>query len=220
MKSRLQQPKLPDKPTGMPEIRLCFPVPVYVATRELIVENEKEKKEIEDIIKEGMRGNEGTNSQTVNSHIFDTKLHNLKVFCEQHIKNYAKEIIDPEGNFDLYITQSWINLNKPGQSHTKHFHDNSIISGIYYIATVEDDKVQFHDPNAKLNCSVSGLSVFYSSAAAISVNTHDLLIFPSWLEHSVEPNSKATTDRISLSFNTFAKGTFGNPITLNELILS
>ena len=229
MKPLFQQPKLPDKPAGMPELRMCFPVPVYATTRELIVENEneKEKKEIEDIIKEGMRGNAGTNSQTVNSHIFDTKLHNLKVFCEQHIKNYVKEIINPKEDFDFYITQSWINLNKPGQNHIIHWHPNSLISGIYYIATVEDDQVRFHDPNKKLKSFFcieledGGKSNPVSQPAlAMGVNTRDLLLFPSWLEHDVPSNPKATTNRISLAFNTFAKGTFGQEERLNELILS
>ena len=36
--------------------------------------------------------------------------------------------------------------------------------------------------------------------------------------HSVEPNNKATTDRISLAFNTFVKGTLGSRENLTELI--
>jgi len=222
MKQELQQPI---KPEGMPEIRCMFPVPVYATNRDLVVEkeNEKEKKEIEDIIKEGMRENI-LNLQTVNSRIFDTKLHNLKEFCEQHIKIFVKEIINPKEDLDFYITQSWINLSKPGHSHPKHFHNNSILSGIYYIATVEDDGVCFYDPNVKLkhflNFESKEVIPINMSESLMSINTRDLLIFPSWLEHSVEPNPKATTNRISLSFNTFTKGTFGNHLNLNELILS
>ena len=42
---------------------------------------------------------------------------------------------------------------------------------------------------------------------------------PSWLSHEVELNEKATTDRISISFNIFIKGTLGDQKQLNELIL-
>ena len=46
-----------------------------------------------------------------------------------------------------------------------------------------------------------------------------LVLFPSWLEHSVEPNEKATKDRISISFNIFVKGTLGEEEYKNQLIL-
>jgi len=221
------------KPKGMPEVRCLFPVPVYFTSRDLdlVVENEKEKKEIVDIIKEGMTENY-QNLQSDNSHIFDTKLHNLKKFIEGHIKTYVKNILNPVEELDFYITQSWINLNKPGHGHFKHSHANSILSGIYYIATVENDGVSFHDPNAKIKHHLAFESkedergeyvqkgISQSAAADMRVNTGDLLIFPSWLEHGVERNPKATTNRISLAFNTFVNGTFGCEQQLNELILS
>ena len=37
--------------------------------------------------------------------------------------------------------------------------------------------------------------------------------------HKVEVNEKATTDRISISFNTFVRGTLGNSNNLTELVL-
>ena len=49
--------------------------------------------------------------------------------------------------------------------------------------------------------------------------TNELIMFPSWLNHRVLVNEKATTDRISISFNTFVKGTLGVKTNLNELIL-
>ena len=51
------------------------------------------------------------------------------------------------------------------------------------------------------------------------VENNVLMLFPSWLNHKVESNKKATTDRISLSFNTFVKGTIGDKNNLTELIL-
>ena len=50
------------------------------------------------------------------------------------------------------------------------------------------------------------------------VNNNELILFPSWLQHKVEPNEKATTDRISISFNTFVKGPLGQ-FGFNELVL-
>ena len=53
----------------------------------------------------------------------------------------------------------------------------------------------------------------------LNVENNTLTLFPSWLEHSVEPNKNATTDRISLAFNVFAKGIFGKKEFSNELFL-
>ena len=51
------------------------------------------------------------------------------------------------------------------------------------------------------------------------INTNELILFPSWLAHEVAPNKKATTDRISISFNTFVKGILGSKTSSTELIL-
>ena len=46
-----------------------------------------------------------------------------------------------------------------------------------------------------------------------------LMLFPSWLEHGVQPNKQQTKDVISISFNTFVKGNLGQRKNLNQLIL-
>ena len=204
-----------------PTIDLAFSTPVYYARRKSDLDA-SEKKDIEDIIEEGMRWNEG-NTQSQNSSIFDTRLYNLKEFCEQHIKIYVKEIINPLEELDFYITQSWLNVNKPGESHHRHWHSNSIISGVFYLATEEDDKALFFDPNQNVKRTICIPSKEENPFNAIvlesMVKARDLLLFPSWLEHAVPENKKATKDRISLSFNVFAKGTLGTEKNLNELIL-
>ena len=49
--------------------------------------------------------------------------------------------------------------------------------------------------------------------------SNELLLFPSWMTHKVDVNEKATTDRISISFNTFVRGNMGNERAKTELIL-
>ena len=198
-----------------------FPCPVYIVKRDSEL-SPKEDTDIEDIIKEGMYKNTG-NSSTANSYIFNEKLKQLKQFCEEQIKIYVKEVITPEEDLDFYITQSWLNITKPGGFHHDHSHPNSIISGVFYISTEEDDKITFQDPNTKIkhliNFKLKEHTVFNSPEWFFSVNTNELVLFPSWLDHHVESNEKATKDRISLSFNTYVKGTLGEQIHLNELIL-
>ena len=59
-----------------------------------------------------------------------------------------------------------------------------------------------------------------SNTRLFTVDNNTLMLFPSWLEHNVEPNEKATRNRISISFNTFVRrGVLGKQNDLNQLIL-
>ena len=184
--------------------------------------NPREEKEIEKIIKNGMHRNVD-NSGSNNSYIFNENLKELKQFCEYHINVYVKETINPKDELDFYITQSWLNITKPGESHHEHWHSNSIISGVFYISTEEGDNITFIDPNIKLKQLIffkaKEFNLWNSSIWSFPSKTNELILFPSWVNHQVEVNEKATTDRISIAFNTFVKGSLGSQETYNELIL-
>lgn len=204
------------------EIYSIFPCPIYTAKRDLFLSLE-EKKDIEDVISGGMERN-FSNSISENLYIFNSKLKKIKQFCEQHIKIYAEQIIKPTEDLDFYITQSWLNVNKPGEYHRRHNHQNSIISGVFYVQTVEDDKIVFTDPNIKLKEFITfgeerEFNLWNSSQWKVPVNNTKLILFPSWLEHQVEPNQTDTTDRISLAFNCFVRGFVGNIGQVTELTL-
>jgi len=205
------------------ELNSLFSTPIYSAVRDWEdLDSKQEEAEVENIIKEGMLRSAG-NSQSINSYIFNDKLKNIKQFCEQQIKIYVEQVISPKEKLDFYITQSWLNITKPGEYHHEHSHSNSIISGVFYISTEEDDNITFHDPNDKLKKVIvfepKEYNIWNSPVWSFSVNTNDLILFPSWLDHMVDPNPKATTDRISISFNTFVRGTFGARKDSTELIL-
>jgi len=198
-----------------------FPTPVYTVKRE---SDDLDSKEIENIIHGGLQKGVG-NSSTINSYIFNTntKLKKLKEFCEEHIKIYVEQVINPKQELDFYITQSWLNVTKPGESHHGHFHANSIISGVFYISTEEDDKITFggrmwRDKELFYFESKVG-NAWNATNWDLFINNNELILFPSWLNHMVETNPKATTDRISISFNTFVKGALGEEYHLNKLII-
>ena len=198
-----------------------FPIPVSITKRDTNLSPEEEK-EIGKIIKEEMQRNFG-NSASNDTYIFDSKLKKLKQYCEQQLKIYVERVIYPVEELDFYITQSWLNETKPGESHHDHYHRNSIVSGVFYVSTVEDDKITFIDPNQKIQELIKFETKEYNSFNTIDwffpVNNIELVLFPSWLNHRVDPNPKATTDRISLSFNTFIRGSLGNRKNLTELNL-
>ena len=204
------------------KIHGIFPTPVFVVKRDTNL-SPKEEKEVRKIIeKEGMYKETG-NSQSNNSYIFNGKLKNIKQFCEEQLNIYVKEVINPKEELDFYITQSWLNITKPGEYHHQHSHQNSIISGVFYISTEEDDKITVTDPNAKLKELIKfekkEFNIWNSGSWSFPSVTNELMLFPSWLGHRVDTNEKATTDRISISFNTFVRGTLGIRNDLTELIL-
>jgi uncharacterized protein (TIGR02466 family) len=196
-----------------------FPIPVYVTKED---SNLIPEKEIKKIIQEGMQKNAG-NSSSVNTYIFNENLKELKQFCEHHIKKYVEEILSPTEELDFYITQSWLNITEPGEGHHVHFHSNSIISGVFYLATVEEDNIIFEDPNDKIRDNIKieskRFNVWNATKWIFPVRNNELILFPSWLKHGVDLNEKATTDRISISFNTFVKGTLGAWCKSTELTL-
>ena len=205
-----------------PEIQLhgLFPTPVYVGKRDTNL-TPREEKEIKEIIDEGVHNNI-SNITSNNSYIFDDKLKEIKQFCEQQLKIYIKNIISPIGELDFYITQSWLNITKPGESHHEHSHSYSIISGVFYILTEEDDSISFSDPNIKVKEVIkfdSEFNMWNSAYVTIPIKTNEILLFPSWLDHKVMPNEKATSNRISISFNTFVRGTLGKENELYKLVL-
>ena len=205
-----------------PKLQIIFPSPVYNEKRDSNL-TPREEKGIGRIVKEGMNENFG-NFTSNNRYIFkDDKLKKIKQFFEQQLKIYVEKVINPAEELDFYITQSWLNITKPGGYHHEHFHANSIISGVFYISTVEDDKIEFKDPNSKvktmLHFQPREYNIWNSATWALPVNTNELILFPSYIDHQVKVNEKATTDRISLSFNTFARGIWGRRKDATELIL-
>jgi len=199
-----------------------FPTPIYNTKRDSNLSSEEEEKEIEDIIKEGMQELGGV-SQSINKYIFNDNLKKLKQFCEQQIKIYVEQVINPKEKIDFYITLSWLNIIKPGGFHHEHRHPNSILSGVFYISTQKGDSICIIDPNVDMKELITfapkEYNIWNSGITHIPVSPGELIIFPSWLRHMVELNEIATTDRISISFNTFARGTLGTHKDLTELIL-
>ena len=201
-----------------------FPVPVYETHRNLDLDS-TEEKDLDDIIEEGLRKN-AENSRSINDYVFNTKLKNIKEFCEEHIKKYVKEIINPVEELDIYITQSWVNVTKPGEGHQNHRHENSIISGAFYLRTDVGQTITCFNPRGMMNYNYQPTihfeeknTVWNSETFSYEVSSGQLLLFPSWLLHGVHANSQQTKEVISISFNTFVRGNLGAGVNLNQLIL-
>lgn len=108
------------------------------------------------------------------------------------------------GSRVIEITACWATVNTPGRGHAAHAHPNSFLSGSYYVATrAGADTINFHDPRSQtaiIRPPVTRLVAANADQAVVAVSDGMLLLFPSWLQHSVDPNASAR-NRISVSFN-------------------
>jgi len=134
---------------------------------------------------------------------------NLRSFIETSVNKYFSEIIAPVKDASLYLTQSWVNYSKQGQWHHGHAHPNSILSGVFYVQSDSTDKIYFEkNEYEQISFPTEKYNLYNSKTWWLEASQGRLVIFPSSLRHSV---SAVETDhtRVSLSFNTFAKGIIG-----------
>jgi len=152
------------------------------------------------------------NTTSINSNILEiAALQNIKGFILTSIQEYFDKVICPDGNVIPFITMSWLNFTEKNGSHHRHVHSNSIISGVFYInAKKENDKIVFYKPGYNMiDLTSSNLHPLNAPSWWIPVNSNELVLFPSELEHSV-PTFTEDYTRISIAFNVFIKGSFGN----------
>lgn len=115
-------------------------------------------------------------------------------------------------NTRLQVTTMWSITNPPGSSNRAHIHPGALWSGVYYVQAPEGaGAIEFTDPRTM---QVMNSANFIPnkrrksevwSKVKIKPVPGKMLIFPSWLYHSVEPNladgEGNASDRVIVSFN-------------------
>ena len=123
-----------------------FPTPVGLHNlgRELT----EEEIAILNNIKENTRPNGGGNLTSINATILEIDdLLNLKSVLTKYVNDYFKQVFNPNSEMELYITQSWLNVNDNGTGHHPHSHHNSLVSCVYYVDSYNGDEIAFKNPN-------------------------------------------------------------------------
>lgn len=151
------------------------------------------------------------------------RLASLKADLEQQVRNFTGFLkMIPEVEF--YITSSWVVKHQKDDWGTKHYHANSIISGVYYFDVHPDSgdiifeneqdnlfgktlKFRYHEPD-----------FFNAVDWAITPANGTVVLFPSHLAHRIAPNYN-NNDRYCIAFNVFVKGILGRGSKLSELEL-
>jgi len=108
------------------------------------------------------------------------------------------------GEQAVEITGCWATVLARGAAHKAHSHPNNFLSGVYYVRTRPgSDAINFHDPRPQagvIRPPVVELTAENTDQVVVRVTNGTLLVFPSYLEHSVDANVNEE-ERISVSFN-------------------
>lgn len=102
------------------------------------------------------------------------------------------------------FTGGWANMGPPGAAHKLHSHANNFLSCVYYVSAEKGaNTINFHDPRLQNQVVIPVVTErTVENAETVNMNVEEgmLLLFPSWLPHSVDPNESSAL-RISVSFN-------------------
>jgi uncharacterized protein (TIGR02466 family) len=194
------------------DIAGLFSTPVYIQQDKYSL-NKSEIECIKNFKRELNVGKGAVNSITQVSNILSKpELKKFRNFIQQQIDIYFHEIIQVKKaqNYKFYITQSWGNYNKKNESHATHWHPNSMLSGVFIVQTDGTPLIFYKDSSEMfpLVLNTDNWNNHNSNTMAFETKANTLYLFPSVLRHGVG-NNISNTERISVAFNTFVKGSFG-----------
>ncbi len=104
----------------------------------------------------------------------------------------ADEFFEDPSAIRMFV---WAAVHERCSLHTPHVHQESAVSGVFYVSVPErSGHISFDDPRGLRPPFAANRLVHTPSAG-------ELLLFPPWLVHGVAPSCDAAGPRIALSFN-------------------
>lgn len=123
----------------------------------------------------------------------------------RHVAAFAEACAFDLGGRRLKLDSLWVNVLKPGGSHSAHLHPHSVVSGTLYVAVppgagalkLEDPRLPMlmAAPRRREDAPEELRPFIYAQPEPGSV-----FLWESWLRHEVVPHS-GKSERISVSFN-------------------
>ena len=158
-----------------------------------------QKKDPEGVIKSNFKGWHSKN--------FDMKDEEPQNFIEKIKTNINTAINDMGWDLqtqEVKISNMWAIINTKGSLNQKHHHSNSDLSAAYYVSAEENcGDIIFYDPRPATiykHPIAKEANILNATINSISPEQGMLILFPSYLEHSVDPNL-SEHKRIVISFN-------------------
>jgi uncharacterized protein (TIGR02466 family) len=95
----------------------------------------------------------------------------------------------------------WVNILKPGGSHSGHVHPHSIVSGTVYVRVPPGaGTLKLEDPRLPMMMAAPQRTAEAAPFHYAQPRKGAIFLWESWLRHEVVPGT-AKSDRISISFN-------------------
>jgi len=102
------------------------------------------------------------------------------------------------------IPSLWAIINEKGALNQRHHHGNSDLSAAYYVKAPKNcGEIVFYDPRPApvfRHPEANGPNILNATVNSVKPEEGLLVLFPSYLEHSVNPNL-SNNQRIVISFN-------------------
>ena len=129
---------------------------------------------------------------------------NFIAFILPAIENVMNDMNWDKEKQTAKISNMWAIINTGGSANLRHQHGNSTISGAYYVRAPQDcGDIVFYDPRPAPIYSypnVKSVNFLNAQVNGISPVEGALILFPSFLDHSVNEN-KSNEERVVISFN-------------------
>ncbi|MEA3048266.1 MAG: hypothetical protein QOG84_102 [Sphingomonadales bacterium] len=124
---------------------------------------------------------------------------------DRHVASFAAECAFDLGRRRLKLDSLWVNVLKPGGTHSGHIHPHSIVSGTLYVAVpAGSGALRLEDPRLPMMMAAPTRRADSPEALRPFVYTEPapgrLFLWESWLRHEVVAGG-GRGERISLSFN-------------------
>ena len=187
---------------------LFFPTPVWTTNLDNYKTiNEQMYNYIKSNKKNDEKGISKSNVKGWHSNDFnlnDRDPQNFIAFILPAIENVMNDMNWDKEKQTAKISNMWAIINTGGSANLRHQHGNSTISGAYYVRAPQDcGDIVFYDPRPAPIYSypnVKSVNFLNAQVNGISPVEGALILFPSFLDHSVNEN-KSNEERIVISFN-------------------
>jgi uncharacterized protein (TIGR02466 family) len=138
----------------------------------------------------------GYQSQSFLEDDFKNKFYEIYNFVIDSVNAVGK---DTESKYKL--RNSWVNINKKSDCNVSHVHAQNSISGCVYLKTNPDSgRIVFENPTPSIHYNINdNVDGFFGVYWCVPI-VGELIIFPSYLRHCVEPNNSEDI-RVSIAFN-------------------
>tara|TARA_B100001057_G_scaffold412977_1_gene429382 strand:+ start:383 stop:985 length:603 start_codon:yes stop_codon:yes gene_type:complete len=194
---------------------LLFPTPVWTIQLENFSNINKEmynfikETQVKDRVGIKKSNNKGWHSKDFN--LQETGPQNFIKNISPSIEKVMTDMNWEKEKQSVKISNMWAIINTGGSTNSKHQHGNSTISAAYYVRAPENcGDIVFYDPRPApvfYYPRALGSNLLNAQVNSITPKEGALVLFPSYLDHSVNENL-SNEERIVISFNVTIQSQF------------